>query len=209
MKFNKNNFQVIILLITTISLIITIFSGMYNTTLFYTDNGIILILASGLVISLLVAYILLIMRRVNPKQYIYISYTEKDKKIALSVSQTLNRQFEHLSKYRFEIITADSIPFGEDMYATMQEYIKKSNIVIVLISESYIKSEWCTKEFISITNMNKRVIPIVMDSYDDLTRLPKDISNIKALSLNGCISDKDFEQQLLHLAKDLIRQRKD
>ena len=95
------------------------------------------------------------------------------------------------------------------MSATMQKYIEKSDIVIVLVSENYITSEWCYNEFLSIANLNKRIIPIVLNSYSDLSRLPKDISNIKALSLSDCTSDKDFEEQLLRLAKDLIRQRKD
>lgn len=208
MKFNKNNFQIITLLIATLSLIVTIFSVVDNTRLFL-DNEIILALATALVTSLFATYVLSIIRRINPKQYIYISYTGQDKDTALLVSRILSEQFKRLSKYRFEIITVDSIPFGEDMSATMQEYIKKSDIVIVLVSDTYIKSEWCYNEFVSIANMNKRIIPIVLNSYSDLSRLPKDISNIKALSLSDCTSDKDFEEQLLRLAKDLIRQRKD
>ena len=180
-----------------------------NLCLHSLDNEIILAFATALVASLSATYVLSIIRRINPKQYIYISYTGQDKDTALLVSQILSEQFKRLSKYRFEIITVDSIPFGEDMSATMQKYIEKSDIVIVLVSENYITSEWCYNEFLSIANLNKRIIPIVLNSYSDLSRLPKDISNIKALSLSDCTSDKDFEEQLLRLAKDLIRQRKD
>lgn len=209
MKFNKNNLQIATLLLAVLAILITIFSLMEDTKLLYTDNEYILILATVLIAILFMSYALIIIRRVNPKQYIYISYTRQDKETALLVAQTLSKQFEQLSKYRFEIIAADSIPFGEDMSATMQEYIKKSDIVILLVSRSYIESKWCSNEFMSIINLNKKIIPIVMNSYGDLSRLPKDISNIKALSLRDCTSDKDFEEQLLRLAKDLIRQRKD
>lgn len=209
MKFNKNNLQIISLLLAVFAILATIFSLMDDTKLLYTDNESILILATVLIAILSVSYTFIIIRRVNPKQYIYISYTGQDKETALLIAQTLSKQFEQLSKYRFEIITADSIPFGEDMSATMQEYIKKSNIVILLVSESYIENKWCSNEFMSMINMNKKIIPIVMNSYGDLSRLPKDISNIKALSLSDCTSDKDFEDQLLRLAKDLVRQRKD
>lgn len=208
MKFNKNTFQIITLLIATLSLIVTIFSVVDNTRLFL-NNETILALEAAIVTPLFATYVLSIIRRINPKQYIYISYTGQDKDTALLVSRILSEQFKRLSKYRFEIITVDSIPFGEDMSATMQGYIKKADIVIILVSDAYIKSEWCYNEFISITNMNKRIIPIVLNSYSDLSRLPKDISNIKALSLSDCTADKDFEDQLLRLAKDLIRQRKD
>ena len=193
MNFNKNNFQIITLLIAALSLIVTIFSVVDNTRLFL-DNEIILAFATALVASLSATYVLSIIRRINPKQYIYISYTGQDKDTALLVSQILSEQFKRLSKYRFEIITVDSIPFGEDMSATMQKYIEKSDIVIVLVSENYITSEWCYNEFLSIANLNKRIIPIVLNSYSDLSRLPKDISNIKALSLSDCTSDKDWQK---------------
>lgn len=209
MKFNKNNFQVTILLISAISIIITIFSFITDSQLPYMGNELILSLAAGVAASLLVAYILLILRRINPKQYIYISYANQDKGMVDLISQTLTDQLERLSKYRFEIRTADSIPFGSDIYITMQKYINESDIIIVIVSESYIHSDWCLEEFKSIMDMSKKVIPIIMDSCDVLCRLPVNISNIKALSLCSCESEKNFETQLLRLAKDLIKQRKD
>lgn len=35
-------------------------------------------------------------------------------------------------------------------------------------------------------NMNKKIIPIVMESFEDLSQLPRDISNIKGLSFSEC-----------------------
>lgn len=209
MKFSKNSFQMASLLIAVISLIVTIFSIIGGSELFYENNGIILYPAA-LIIFILFAYdFLMILRRINPKQYIYISYTGQDKELALLISQILSEQFAKLSKYRFEIRTADTIPFGDDMYVTMQKYIEKSDVIIVIVSEDYIDSDWCHTEFMSVINMGKRIIPIVTNSYDYLSRLPVDMSNIKALSLHNCISEKDFENQLLRLTRDLVKQRKD
>lgn len=208
MKFNKNNLQLVALMIATFSIVITIFSIIKDSKVLYINSIIILSLATGLIATLFCFYALLLLRRINPKQYIYISYSGKDKDTALLISETLNKQLEKLSKYRFEIITADSISYGEDMYTTMQKNIEKSEIILILVSESYINSKWCTDEFTSIMNMNKRIIPIVMNSFGDLSLLPKDISNIKALSFSECETEKNFKEQLLRLSKDLIKQRK-
>lgn len=95
------------------------------------------------------------------------------------------------------------------MYITMQENMSKSEIIIVIVSPSYLQSEWCLNEFTTISKDNKRIIPIVTETFSDLAKLPKDISNIKALSLINCKSEEDFSKIVSVLAKDLIKQRKD
>ena len=209
MKFNKNNIQVFTLLISALALMLTMLSMLTQNSLFKYDNIFVLSLATGLVTSTIFAYALLIIKRVNPKKYIYLSYTGRDKKIAEKIILVLSDHFKKLSKYRFEILTADSIPFGNDMYITMQENMSKSEIVIVIVSPYYLQSEWCLKEFTTISKDNKRISPIVTEAFSDLAKLPKDISNIKALSLINCKSEEDFSKIMSTLAKDLIKQRND
>lgn len=209
MKFNKNNIQIFTLLISALALMLTMLSILTQNSLFEYDNTFVLSLATALVTSTVISYTLLIIKRVNPKKYIYLSYTGQDKEIAVKIISVLNEQFQKLSKYRFEILTADSIPFGNDMYVTMQENRAKSEIVIVIVSPSYLQSEWCLNEFATISKDNKRIIPIVTEAFSDLAELPKDISNIKALSLINCKSEEDFSKAMSTLAKDLIKQRKD
>lgn len=209
MKFNKNNIQIFSLLISALALMLTMFLILTQNSLFKYDNEFVLSLAIVLVISTAFSYALLIIKRVNPKKYIYLSYTGRDKEIAEKIILALSEQFKKLSKYRFEILTADSIPFGNDMYITMKENMAKSEIVIVIVSPSYLQSEWCINEFTTISKDNKRIIPIVTEAFSDLAKLPKDISNIKALSLINCKSEEDFSKTMSTLAKDLIQQRKD
>lgn len=209
MKLNKNNLQIFALLISAFSLMVTMLSILREDSLFHYDNMFVLTLAIVLVTLTTFIYSLLIIKRINPKKYIYLSYTRTDKEIAEKTSLVLSEQFKSLSKYRFEIITADSVPFGYDMNITIQENISKSDIVIIIVSPSYLKSEWCLKEFISIFKEDKRIIPIVTDAFSDLAKLPKDISNIKALSLINCKAEEDFSKVMSTLAKDLIKQRKD
>lgn len=209
MKFNKNNIQIFSLLISALALMVTMFSILTQNSLLKYDNAFVLSLAIVLVTSTAFLYTLLIIKRVNPKKYIYLSYTGRDKEIAEKMILILSEQFKKLSKYRFEILTADSIPFGNDMYITMQENLAKSEIVIVIVSPSYLQSEWCINEFTTISKDNKRIIPVVTEAFSDLAELPKNISNIKALSLINCKSEEDFSETMSTLAKDLIKQRKD
>ncbi len=209
MKFNKNNIQIFSLLISALALMVTMLSILTQNSLLKYDNTFVLSLAIVLVTSTAFLYTLLIIKRVNPKKYIYLSYTGRDKEIAEKMILILSEQFKKLSKYRFEILTADSIPFGNDMYITMQENLAKSEIVIVIVSPSYLQSEWCINEFTTISKDNKRIIPVVTEAFSDLAELPKDISNIKALSLINCKSEEDFSETMSTLAKDLIKQRKD
>lgn len=209
MKFNKNNLQIFTLLVSALALMFTMFSILTRDSLIRYDNVLALSLAITLVTLTSTVYAAMIVKRINPKKYIYLSYCGRDKEIAEKTLAVLNEQLEKLSKYRFEIITADSIPFGNDMYVTMQENLSKSDIVIVIVSASYLQSEWCLNEFLTISKEDKKIIPIVTESFSDLSKLPKDISNIKALFLGNCKSEKEFSETILALSKDLIKQRRD
>lgn len=198
-----------ILLTCVIALMSAMLSILTENSLFKYDDSVALLLAITLVALTGTIYSVLIIKRINPKKYIYLSYSNKDKKIAEKISLILSEQFKKLSKYRFEIVTEDSIPFGNDMRITMQENLSKSDIVIIIVSPAYLQSNWCLKEFVTISSEDKRIIPIVTDSFLDLAKLPKDISNIKALSLKDCVSEESFANAILALAKDLIKQRKD
>lgn len=202
--------QILTLIISALALMLTMLSILMQSSPLDTyENEFTLTLASTLVTITITAYASLSIKRITPKKYIYLSYSSNDKEIAEKTSSILSEQFKKLSKYRFEIISANSIPFGNDMYTTMQENMSKSDIVILIVSSSYLRSEWCRKEFESIYNNDKKIIPIVTESFSDLKKLPKDISNIKALSLMDCKLDDDFYNTMSILAKDLIKQRKD
>ena len=83
MKFNKNFFQMVTLLVSMFSVLLAIFTTVYNADLFYKSNvnEIVLALATVIISLLFGTYILQILRRINPKQYIYISYSGKNKEI--------------------------------------------------------------------------------------------------------------------------------
>lgn len=212
MKFNKISIQVFILCIFAISLM-AIMVLMLNKKLFFeSSNGGVLTLCLFLIcgILIIVMFIFLLFRRVTPKRYIYISYASKNKVIAENIMNVLSEQLEKLSKYRFEFVTKDSIPYGNDIYLTSRENMAKSGIVIIIVSQSFLQSKWCQEEFNWAFEHDKRIIPIILESFDDLSDLPNDIGNIKALSLKNCeFGDYEFFENLKVLAKDLIRHQSD
>lgn len=208
MKNNKN-LQIITLFATALSLIIALFTLVFDSNRFNTDNILIVSVLLICTVAISLMYILLIARRVNPKQYIYISYTSADEETVHLVTSVLEEELNKFSKYHYEILSADNVPYGSDMHKTVEEYLEKSAIVIVVVSENYVTSSWCHSEFITFSKQNKKIIPIVVDSYEHLSELPKDISNIKALSLRECSSTDEFKRHITTLAKELVKQRQD
>lgn len=208
MNFNKRVVEMLVLYITTFSLIITMFLMVKNEESYYGEEKI-LIIAIVLVSCLFIFYSVLVIARNNPNVHIFISCSMNDKNTATIIYNTLTDQFPHLSKYRFTVTWDETIPLGDDINTTLQDFIKRADIVIVVVSSTYINSTTCLKEFNLAISDGKKIIPVVLESYDDLSKLPRNISNIKALPLYECESDEEKEKYIIEMAKDLIRQRRD
>lgn len=211
MKFNKNNVQTISLLLAAFGLIMSIFYIISDRYIFASIDDSALLFMATVMITLLTIYTtaFTVFQRINPKKNIYISYASDAKEIAEMIISEMNEQFKKTSKYRFELFTVDSVHYGYDIKETVESYIEKTDIVIIIVSPKYINSEWCKNEFCNLISKEKTIIPIITDSFEDLSRLPKNLSNIKALSLIDTKTQDDIQKQLSKLVFDLIRQRKD
>lgn len=206
MKPNKNNIQIISLLAAALSLVVALFSILFDSTRFETDDLFLMEIFVVLAVCITSVYMMLILKRVNPKQYIYLSFSQADKEIAYQILTKLDEELNKFTRYRFEILTSDSIPYGANIEQTLQAYFEKSNKFIVLVSEQYLTSKLCINEFAQFSQMEKQLIPIVTTSYDCLSKLPKDMSNIKALYLNLSNTTTEFDQHIKTLAIDIVRQ---
>ena len=205
MKKRKPDFEIITLIFAAISLVFSIIMVLNNKFVFRDQNELLLSAVVAIAGLVFVEYALIIYKKSNPKKYIYISYSENNREVAELVEDLLSRQLKRYSKYRFEFLSSDSISYGDNIKETTLENIKKSDFVLILVSSSYLSSDYCTSEFMMVYDLGKKIIPIVLDSVTNLSRLPKDISNIKALILSDYNSASDFEKQLLLLAKDFAR----
>lgn len=209
MKLNKNSLQIIVLLISAFGLMLSMLSLLEQKSFInYINSEFVLSLGIALVLATLVSYTLTIIRRINPKKYIYFSYSGKDKEICDDIIYLLYDQLMKQSKYRFEFLTGESIPFGSNMYDTMKDNIDRSDIIVIIVTTAYLESTWCQKEFTTISQFNKEIIPIVIESFSHLSQLPKDLSDIKALSIINCSTD-DLKKNISILAKDLVKRQKD
>lgn len=209
MKLNKNNLQIIVLLISAFGLMLTMLSLLEQKSFInYIDSEFVLLLGIGLVSVTLFSYTITVIRRINPKKYIYLSYTGIDKGISENIIDLLSERLMKQSKYRFEFLTAETIPLGSNMYDVMKDNIDRSDIAIIIVSSAYLESVWCQKEFATITQYSKEIIPIVIETFSHLSQLPKDLSDIKALSLINCSAD-ELTYKISILAKDLINRQKD
>lgn len=208
MKSKKNNnAQLVAMMISAIGLMVALLVIIIDADRFSIESEenfvMIMTIASAV---LFIGYSILVIRRVNPKQYIYFSYAIENEEIANDIISLLDEELKKKALYRFEILTPKSISYGFDMRKTIQEYIAKSKMVIVIVSESYLKSNWCQEEFTTLINDNKRIIPIVTDSYEQLSRMAIDVSGIKALSIKECLTLGDLRWPIENLAKDIVRQ---
>ena len=79
LKENIRSLDIISLLSAAAALIVGLFTIVFDNKRINTENTILMILLVSLATTVLTGYILLIIRRINPKQYIYISYTRADK----------------------------------------------------------------------------------------------------------------------------------
>lgn len=210
MKFNKSDFQILSLLICAIAIVVSIFSLISERFIISSIEDSKMLLIATLMIALLTFYtaVFTVFQRIKPKKYIYISYARDNKEIAEMIISEMNDQFKKTSKYRFEIFTADSVSYGYDMEKMVESYIEKSYIIIVIVSQRYLNSEWCKNEFISFMGKGKTIIPVVTESFEDLSQLPVNLSGIKALSLINVETDSEIKKQLSKLVVDLIKQRK-
>ena len=125
MKRKKNDLQTVILLATAISLITALFTILYDFSRFQTENILLMSILISVFTIIISAYLVLIIKRVNPKQYIYISYVNADKDIVDYIASALESELSKTSKYHFEFLTATSVPYGADIHNTMTSYLEK------------------------------------------------------------------------------------
>ena len=210
MKLNKNDIQIISLLVAAIGIITSIFGVINNRfSINSIEDSELLIIATAMIALLtLQTSLLTVFHRIKPKKYIYISYSHANADIAETIIAEMNEQFKKTSKYRFELFTADSVSYGYNMEKTIESYIEQSDIIIVIVSQNYINSTWCKKEFMNCMGKGKTIIPVVTDSFENLSKLPVNLSDIKALSLIDVETNNDIKKQLSKLVVDLIKQRK-
>lgn len=98
---------------------------------------------------------------------IFISHSSKDEELIKKLEI-----IEALKQAGFENIFLDfdekkGIKLGEKWEEKIKKEIKKSHIVILLLSPNWIKSKWCFAEFKIAQTLGKTILPVIIDNTNN------------------------------------------
>jgi len=74
---------------------------------------------------------------------VFISYSHQDREIANRIAFELVRKNAHIWVDRWELKVGDSL------VAKIQEALEEAEAIVLVLTESFVASEWCKKEFTS------------------------------------------------------------
>jgi len=90
--------------------------------------------------------------------YIFISYTHKDKKF-------VDRLVQNLKAKRFNILyDEDIIRIGDNIHETIIDNIKKSSVVILVLSKNMNTDKFLDYELKTALENNKKILPIIIEN---------------------------------------------
>ena len=124
---------------------------------------------------------------------VFISYSRKDK------AQT-HRLLARLELEGFEVfVDFRDLPYGEEWQRELDQNIRRSDIVIWLVSTHSIQSRWCNWELGKVSEYSKRLVPVLIEEVE-ISLLPDRIRNIQVFPRLGVL---DFNDQ--HQIQNLIQ----
>ena len=103
------------------------------------------------------------------------------------------------------MLSANTIPYGENIVDTICEYIAESDYAIILLSSNYTQSSFALKELSTAYQSGIPLIPVLLSSQ--IENFPQELSALKTLVINDIHSKEDLNNQISLLAKDISRRR--
>lgn len=90
--------------------------------------------------------------------HVFISYSRKDQ-------STARRLADDLRHHGYDVWMDDRIEYGGQWLKVIFEAIRESSAVIVLMSPEAEKSDWVEKEYLYAKQLQKLVLPLMLDEY--------------------------------------------
>ncbi|MBQ7396561.1 MAG: tetratricopeptide repeat protein [Lentisphaeria bacterium] len=150
---------------------------------------------------------------------IFLSYAHKDADMyGKEYIDEIKRQIEEsLQEKDIVFLDADALKLGNEWNAKIQDCLEKSKVFICLISENYIKSEYCTRERLwwaqkemAKGQLNQSTLPMF---YIDIDKNADAETQQKISKLKHLQSDKTFHpwfpEGVNFTAKELVKKRLD
>ncbi len=123
--------------------------------------------------------------------YIFLSHAHKDVTFVEDLEKRLNNR--HIRTWR----DLSGISAGAPFEPVIKQAITESQIVLVVISEASLKSDWVTREIQMGLDAGKTIIPYLYDV--GMCNLPENLKHLNALSHH---SPADFERLVGDIKKD-------
>jgi hypothetical protein len=148
--------------------------GMQSSILFELpkDNIKIEILISFIatIIGAFISFVILVLLRRKKQGIVFISYRHKDKKIVEQIVKSL--RYKRFNIYYDE----DVVKIGDNIRDTILENIKKSDVIIIILSKDNKEDSFLNKELKAAIEQKKKILPVITD-YD--TEIPIELKDIK------------------------------
>jgi hypothetical protein len=114
------------------------------------------------------------------KEVIFLSYSGDDGDVAASIAAALGRHFGEIFNYRDE---GKSITGGRPWLPQIFDSLARSAVAVPLLSESYIRSDYCIHEAQEIVKRHdeKKLIFVPVKLYDQPLDVPSWMTNVQYL----------------------------
>jgi hypothetical protein len=95
------------------------------------------------------------------------------------------------------------LPYGEKWQQVLFEFIRDCDTVVFLVSDHSVASQWVTWELQKVTELKKRLVPVLLDRVP-FERLPPAIGQVELLPKEGVL---DLESHVASLVDALNTNR--
>lgn len=132
---------------------------------------------------------------VGPNDYIFISYSHKDKK-------TVEEKLHILQRNGFRLWYDSGIKGGENWRKVLCEKIKFAKNVIVFSSENSVKSEDVKIELVTADIFEKKIINVYLDNSTFDGTIGRILHDLHAINANN----EKFEEQMINALDETTRE---
>ncbi|ENG6063499.1 MULTISPECIES: toll/interleukin-1 receptor domain-containing protein [Vibrio] len=144
-------------------LVIPVTAGLLSLMFLLSESGNFEVLKfavgfSGAFIGGVVVYLYAKIRTAFKKPKVFISYSPQDEAVVKEICQALNDINVDI------LIDKHELMVGDDIDKKISSLVEESDYIIYVHSSSSATSEWSRKELRKAFNLNKKILPVVVDN---------------------------------------------
>lgn len=131
-------------------------------------------------------------KKVLSKVFIAHNYNDTEK---------ANQIKNYLVEHQMEVSNSDeSTEIGDSIIEKSKNTIKKSNVIIIIVSKDFHKSKSLKKIIDNSKSQHKRILPVIVDNSE----LPNSLSNYKYVDVtnNFDLASKDLLSKIVSVGKN-------